>query len=141
VLRYPKGALPEPVPAVEVRDGVDVLFHRDGPDPVLIVSVGAMAPTALAVARALDRGVTVVDPRWVLPVPSALVRLAGEHAEVAVIEDGLREGGVGAGVALAVRDVPVRAFGLPREFLAHGTRDEVLTSAGLTAERIAAELA
>ncbi|GIG24372.1 1-deoxy-D-xylulose-5-phosphate synthase [Cellulomonas denverensis] len=140
VLRYPKGALPADVPAVAVRDGLDVLAHRDGPDPVLIVAVGAMVPTALAVADALDRGVTVVDPRWVLPVSPALVSLAAEHAEVAVIEDGLRQGGVGSAVALAVRDVPVRAFGLPAEFLAHGSRDEVLAAAGLTAERVAAEL-
>lgn len=140
VLRYPKGALPEPLPAVTVRDGLDILLHRDGPDPVLIVAVGAMAPMALEVAASLDRGVTVVDPRWVLPVPDALARLAGEYAEVAVIEDGLRAGGIGAGVALAVDGVPVRSFGLPREFLAHGTRAQVLDAAGLTASRIAATL-
>jgi 1-deoxy-D-xylulose-5-phosphate synthase len=34
-------------------------------------------------------------------------------------------------------DVPVKTFGLPQEFLAHGTRDEVLEDAGLTPQQLA----
>jgi 1-deoxy-D-xylulose-5-phosphate synthase len=34
-------------------------------------------------------------------------------------------------------DVPVKTFGLPQEFLAHGTRDEVLEEAGLTSQQLA----
>jgi 1-deoxy-D-xylulose-5-phosphate synthase len=34
-------------------------------------------------------------------------------------------------------DVPVKTFGLPQEFLPHGTRAEVLEEAGLTAQQIA----
>jgi hypothetical protein len=33
--------------------------------------------------------------------------------------------------------VPVKAFGLPQEFLAHGQRDEVLEEAGLTPQLLA----
>ena len=34
-------------------------------------------------------------------------------------------------------DVPVKTFGLPQEFLSHGTRDEVLEEAGLTPQQLA----
>ena len=34
-------------------------------------------------------------------------------------------------------DVPVKTLGLPQEFLAHGTRQEVLDEAGLTSQQVA----
>jgi 1-deoxy-D-xylulose-5-phosphate synthase len=34
-------------------------------------------------------------------------------------------------------DVPMKAFGLPQEFLSHGQRDEVLEEAGLTPQQLA----
>ena len=112
VVRYPKGALVDPIPALETVDGVDVLAHLgegDGPE-VLVVGVGAMVPTALEAASLLAAHglrVTVVDPRWVLPVPSALVKLAGEHAHVVTLEDGLVDGGVGAMLAQRAREAGV----------------------------------
>jgi hypothetical protein len=33
--------------------------------------------------------------------------------------------------------VPVKTFGLPQEFLSHGTREEVLEEAGLTSQQLA----
>ena len=54
VVRYPKGALVDPVPAIDHLDGVDVLARHDGPadaQHVLVVGYGAMAPTALETAR------------------------------------------------------------------------------------------
>jgi 1-deoxy-D-xylulose-5-phosphate synthase len=147
VVRYPKGALGEPLPAIDEVDGVDVLARHDargqvgaaGERSVLVCGIGAMLPTALAVGAALAAHglrVTVVDPRWVLPVPAALVKLVGEHDHAITIEDGVREGGIGAAVAQRARDAgvptPVQSFGVPRGFHAHGTRDEVLAAVRLT---------
>jgi 1-deoxy-D-xylulose-5-phosphate synthase len=60
-------------------------------------------------------GVTVVDPRWVRPVPIELVALAREHRLVVTVEDGVRAGGVGDALAKALRDadvsVPLRDVG------------------------------
>jgi len=36
--------------------------------------------------------------------------------------------------------VPVKTFGLPQEFLAHGTRGEVLDEAGLTSQQLALQI-
>ncbi|WP_030238503.1 1-deoxy-D-xylulose-5-phosphate synthase [Streptomyces sp. NRRL S-350] len=149
VVRYSKGTVGEPVPAVGRVGGMDVLraaeehtgAHRAD---VLIVSVGAMAATSLEVADLLAaQGITatVVDPRWVKPVDRALPGLAAEHRVVVTIEDNGRVGGVGAAVAQALRDadvdLPVRDFGIPQEFLDHASRNEILAEIGLNAPDIA----
>ncbi|MFF8424254.1 1-deoxy-D-xylulose-5-phosphate synthase [Streptomyces sp. NPDC016566] len=146
-LRFPKGTTGEDIPAVRAVGGVDVLRRGEHAD-LLLVSVGAMAGTCLEAAELLARegvGVTVVDPRWIKPVPPALVELSLGHRLVATVEDNGRAGGAGSAVAQALGDAgapaPVRVFGLPQRFLAHGSRSEILESAGLTAARIADDLA
>jgi 1-deoxy-D-xylulose-5-phosphate synthase len=146
VVRYPKGAVCPDIPAVDTVDGVDVLRRSAGAD-VLLVSVGAMAETCLEVADRCARqgiGVTVVDPRWVKPVPEALPRLARDHRCVVTVEDNLRAGGVGSAVAQALRDArvgtPLRDFGIPTHFLDHAKRGEILAEIGLTAQEIAREI-
>jgi 1-deoxy-D-xylulose-5-phosphate synthase len=130
---------------------MDVLHRTDRPD-VLLVAVGVMAPVCLQAAELLQaRGIrcTVVDPRWVKPVDPALPALAAEHRLVAVVEDNSRAAGVGSAVALTLGDaevdVPLRRFGIPEQFLAHGKRGELLADIGLTpvevAGRISASLA
>ena len=143
VVRFPKGAVGADIPAVTRQGNVDVLSRSGAPD-VLLVSVGAMASTALEVADRVGHhgiGVTVVDPGWVKPLPSELVELAMEHRLVVSVEDNSRVGGVGAALAQLLRDqevdTPVRDFGIPPEFLAQGSRAEVLAAAGLTAQSIA----
>jgi len=145
-VRFPKGPVIEAVPALERVEGVDVLA-RPAPtegDDVLLVGVGAFAALAVAAAgRLADQGigVTVVDPRWVLPVPEVLVRMAGRHRLVVSVEDGGRHGGFGWSLAAALRDaeidVPYRDLGIPQRFLAHGSRDEVLADLNLTAQGVA----
>ncbi|MGY1644355.1 1-deoxy-D-xylulose-5-phosphate synthase [Geodermatophilus sp. SYSU D00703] len=143
VVRFPKGAPPVDVPALERRGPVDVLRRGAAPE-VLLVAVGSMVPTCLAAAeRAADHGieVTVVDPRWVLPVSDELVELAAGHRLVVTVEDGGRAGGVGATLTQALQDrgcdVPVRTMGLPQAFLEHGSRGQVLADAGLTEQDVA----
>ena len=86
-------------------------------------------------------GVTVVDPRWVLPVPEVLVTMARNHELVVTVADGGRHGGFGSALSDVLRaaevDVPTRDMALPQEFLAHSSRGEILTAAGLTAQDVA----
>jgi 1-deoxy-D-xylulose-5-phosphate synthase len=142
VVRFPKGTVGADVPAIERVDGVDVL-RRDEDATVLLVSVGAFAPLCLEVADRLAQqgiAVTVVDPRWVAPVPEAVVRLAREHQLVVSVEDNVRTGGIGSSVAAALRDADVdvafRDFGIERRFLDHATRAAVLAGLGLTAQDV-----
>ena len=145
-VRFPTGAVPDPVPALERVVGLDVLHkpvRADG-DDVLLVGVGAFAALAVEAANRLaDQGigVTVVDPRWVLPVPEALIPLAAAHRLVVTVEDSGRHGGFGWALAAALRDAdvatPLRDLGVPQRFLDHGTRAEVLADLGLTAQDVA----
>jgi 1-deoxy-D-xylulose-5-phosphate synthase len=147
VVRYPKGPLPDALPALEDVDGVDVLARHEGTrGPVLVVGVGAMAHTAVRVAELLAAdgvAATAVDPRWVLPVPPALVKLVGEHDDVVVLEDGVVDGGVGALLAQRCLEqgvpTPVHARGVPLRFLDHGTRAQLVEELRLRAEDVAAD--
>ena len=147
VVRFSKGSVGEPVEAVDrLPDGVDVLARLGDPSApdVLIVSVGAMSELSLDVAQRLNSqgvSVTVVDPRWVLPMPKSVISLAARHRIVVCIEDGVRAGGVGSRLRTEMRaagvDTALNEVGLPTEFLAHGTRGEVLERVGLTAKQVA----
>jgi 1-deoxy-D-xylulose-5-phosphate synthase len=157
VVRYPKGAVPEDIPARRRVGGVDVLHETPGgpavdgapdgegrPTDVLLVAVGSMAGVGIEAAERLAaHGMrsTVVDPRWVVPVDPALVALASRHRLVVSIEDGLRVGGVGARLAQELRDagidVPVVDLGVPRRFLDHGDRGAILAELGLTGQDVA----
>ncbi|CAA9292912.1 MAG: 1-deoxy-D-xylulose 5-phosphate synthase [uncultured Friedmanniella sp.] len=143
VVRYSKDAVPADIDAVEQRDGLDVLVRTEQPR-VLVVGIGQMVGTALAVGQRLSDqgiGVTVVDPVWVLPVNPALVPLAAEHELVVTVEDNGVVGGCGARLAQELRaaDVatPLREFGIAQEFLEHGNRGELLEELGLTPQAIA----
>ena len=148
-IRFPKGEVGEDIPALERISGIDVLarpvggLHTD----VLLVAVGAFAAMALKVAdrlRTQGIGVTVVDPRWVLPVPEALPALARAHKLVVTVEDNGVRGGAGSAVSAALRaaevDVPCRDIGVPQRFLDHASRSEVLAEVGLTERNIARQI-
>ncbi len=147
VVRFSKGAVGPEVNAVErLKDGVDVLARpEDGQleNDVLLISVGALSELTLEVGERLAaHGITstVVDPRWVLPVPRSIIALAARHRLVVCLEDGVRAGGVGSRIRQEMRaagvDTALNEVGLPAEFLAHGTRGEVLERVGLTAQQV-----
>jgi 1-deoxy-D-xylulose-5-phosphate synthase len=145
IVRFPTGSVPADLPAVDRVGGIDVLA-RPGTDrrDVLIVAVGAMAHVAVDVATRLAEhgyGATVVDPRWVRPVPIEIVGLASEHDLVVTLEDGVRAGGVGDAVAKVLRDagvgVPLRDVGIEPGWYPHGSRPEILVDLGLTAQDLA----
>jgi 1-deoxy-D-xylulose-5-phosphate synthase len=146
LLRFPKGAVHADIPAFESRDGVDVLYRGESAD-VLLVSVGVMAPLAVEAASQAYRegvGVTVVDPRWVKPLPASLVTMAQRYKSIVVIEDGIRHGGIASALSEMLRDarveVPIHSIGVPLEFIEHSKRAEILEDLGITAQKIAREI-
>ena len=113
VIRFPKGSEPEVIHSIGHDGEVDILARHgarasasvgsEGADgaghgvghsldgdrtdrDLLIVSVGAMAPVALAAAEkvaAQGYSVEVVDPRWVIPVSPQLLARARRSGAVA----------------------------------------------------------
>jgi 1-deoxy-D-xylulose-5-phosphate synthase len=145
-VRFPKGAVIEEVPALRRVEGVDVLHEPAAPEEpvVLLVCAGAFGQLGVAAAQRLDAQgvpVTVVDPRWVLPVPDVLAGMAAAHRLVVTVTDSGRHGGFGAALAELLRDrgcdVPLRDLALPQRFLDHGSRPDVLAAAGLTDQDVA----
>ena len=147
VVRFPKGAAGAEIKQLRrMNDGVDVLYEAPSKD-VLLVAVGTMAETALKVAELLAAqgiGATVIDPRWVVPVPKSVLHFAKVHRLVVTIEDGVRVGGIGTRVRQEMRaaeiDTALNEVGLPDEFLEHATRGEILERVGLTAQAVAREI-
>ncbi|HYB80619.1 MAG TPA: 1-deoxy-D-xylulose-5-phosphate synthase [Mycobacterium sp.] len=145
-IRFPKGDVGEDIPALERLSGVDVLAvpASECNHDVLLVGVGAFAAMAVAVAKRLHNqgiGVTVIDPRWVLPVSQGVLELAVQHKLLVTLEDNGVNGGVGAAVSAALRraeiDVPCRDVGLPQEFYEQTSRSELLADLGLTDQDVA----
>ena len=143
VVRFPKGPVGDDIDSVRSYGAVDVLAEQGSRD-VLIVAVGSMAQVGLDVAARLadqDIGATVVDPRWVKPVPSEISEMACDHGLIVTLEDNGVVGGVGSAVAGVLRDAgvtaPVRTIGIPQEFLEHASRAQLLEQTGLTAQQIA----
>jgi 1-deoxy-D-xylulose-5-phosphate synthase len=144
VIRYPKTPLSEDLPAVRTHGGLDILAETGtGRVNVLLVSVGAMAGDVLAAAkRVTEAGYTlrIVDPRWVTPLPAALLELAADADLVVTVEDGVVVNGVGSRISQAVRDAGIHAatreIGIPLIFLDHGKVAQVRARIGLTPQGI-----
>ncbi|WP_405492721.1 1-deoxy-D-xylulose-5-phosphate synthase [Nocardia sp. NBC_00511] len=154
-IRFPKGAAVQEIPAVERFEGVDVLRLPDIPDAtsysvhadVLLIAVGAFAELALKVADLLTAegvSVTVIDPRWVLPVSDTIAKLAGNHRLVVTLEDSGLHGGIGSTVSARLRDagvdVPTRDLGVPQQFLDHAARGKIHQELGLTPGEVASRV-
>ncbi|WP_419706590.1 1-deoxy-D-xylulose-5-phosphate synthase [Promicromonospora sp. NFX87] len=149
VVRYPKGAVGDDIPAVEELDGVDVVGRfspvggvstDESARRVLVVGVGSMAGCAMETGEALAAhglAVTVASPTWVLPVPENLVKLCGEHELVVTLEDGVVDGGVGDMLAQRASEqgigTPQVHVGLPVAFLDHASRDHIVRAQRMTA--------
>ncbi len=143
LLRFPKGAVQSDIPAFERRDGIDVLYRGESAD-VLLVSIGAMAAIAVEAASMAYRegvGVTVIDPRWVKPLPTALVTMAQRYKSVVVLEDGIKHGGIASSISEIFREAglatPIHSIGVPLEFIEHSKRAEIMNDLGITAQNIA----
>ena len=145
-IRFPKGAVTRDIPAFERRDGVDVLYRGESAD-VLLVSIGAMAAIAVEAASQAYRegvGVTVIDPRWVKPIPESLITMARRYKSVVVLEDGIKRAGIASSISEAFREaglnVAIHSIGIPLEFIEHSKRSEILDDLGLNAQKISRDI-
>jgi 1-deoxy-D-xylulose-5-phosphate synthase len=147
MIRFPKGAIPADIPAVERVSGIDFL-HRGSTQQVLIVSVGSMAAMALDVAQLAQKQgieVTVIDPLWVKPISSNVTALCAQYSTVVVMEDGIKHAGIASSISEALReagsDCFVHSIGVPLEFIEHSKRNEILDDLAITPAAIVQQIA
>ena len=147
MIRFPKGAIPADIPALERVDGIDIL-HRGDTNQVLVISIGSMAAMALEVAQLAHKEsieVTVIDPLWVKPISSNLTALCAKYSTVVVMEDGIKHAGIASTISESLREAGspcvVHSIGVPLEFIEHSKRNEILEDLKITPAAIVQQIA
>lgn len=144
-IRFSKAAPPDDT---TTGSGLSARKVREGSE-ICLIGVGRMlAPAVEAAERLAAAGheVTVWDPRVVKPLDPEMLNDAAGHRLVVSIEDGLRDGGIGAAIAdslskLAPTGGPqVRVLGVPSAYIAHGKPDVILARLGLDTDGIVDEV-
>ncbi len=142
VIRYPRGRghLVDwqcPLEEVEVGTGRRM---RDG-NGVAVLTIG---PIGYDVERLIEEnglGVAHYDMRFLKPLDERLLHeVAGRFDRILTVEDGARQGGMGAAVLEWMSDhgysPRVVRLGLPDTFVEHGTVDELRAICGIDRESI-----
>jgi 1-deoxy-D-xylulose-5-phosphate synthase len=142
VIRYPKGAA-RSVSADTVGSGLSANKMNTGDGRIAILAIGKMVGAAeKAVAALSEAGIsaTLYDVRSCAPLDPAMIRDAASHDAVLTVEDGIRDGGIGAAIASQVHAissaVPVESLGVPTQFIPHDKPDAILARFGLNADGI-----
>jgi 1-deoxy-D-xylulose-5-phosphate synthase len=145
-IRWSK-TMPPDVGPDEVGHGLRARKVTSGTD-VCLIGVGKMLGAASEAAAQLEAdglSVSVWDPRVVSPLDDRMLDDAAAHRAVVTIEDGMREGGVGAGIAdalchrgLTAPAPKIKVLGTPVAYVPHGKPDQILADLGLDADGVVA---
>ncbi len=147
-VRYPRANIPEDAlpdrPPLLLEPGVAEQL-RAGAD-VAMIAIGTMVLPTLAAAELLAaQGIsaTVVNARFAAPLDErTVVGLARSVGRMITVEENVPMGGFGSAVSEcldrhSLSQVPLLRIALPREFVPHGKRDELLREVGLDSTGIA----
>jgi len=143
-VRYPRGTGPgeaaqnnlntlEIGKADRVRSGIKIA----------ILSFGSLLPEALKVAEKINA--TVINMRFIKPLDeTVIIETAACHDLLVTLEDNVVMGGAGSAVneALSRHQLLIKTLhlGLPDQYQSHGSREELLTDAGLDSPSILDEI-
>ncbi len=144
-VRYPRGkgpgaAIVPKMSALEIGLAERV---RKGGKQLAILSFGALLEEAMVVAEQLDA--TLVNMRFVKPMDRKMIeKMARTHDHLVTLEDNVIQGGAGSYVNEILQQLklhtPVLNLGLPDKFQDHGTREELLTEAGLSTDKMTQQI-
>jgi 1-deoxy-D-xylulose-5-phosphate synthase len=128
-IRYPRGtALGVPLdPKCKIIPIGKAEFLKEGKD-LLIIALGSMVPPALEAASILEGeglSVGVVNCRFVKPLDKSLADHAKAVGKVLVVEENIKQGGLGGALLelfndMNVQNVRLKRMGLPDQFVEHG---------------------
>lgn len=137
-VRYPRGT----GPGVEIEQVMSALpigkaeMRRQGKG-IAILAFGSMLAAALEVGEQLDA--TVINMRFIKPIDTEMIiQLAQEYDLLVTVEENTVQGGAGSAVTetLTAHGITqaVLQYGLPDEFIPHGSREDMLKGAGMTTQ-------
>jgi len=101
---------------------------------IAILAFGPLVSTALEVANELNA--TLIDMKFVKPIDENIIKKSvNKHKVIVTIEDNTILGGAGSAVMEVISKNNLKCkticFGIPDEFLEHGTQDEIYKLCGL----------
>ena len=149
-IRYPKGTVPSfDIPAGDgtpriVREGTDILIISDG-----IMLAEALKAAAIIEEKCImgwkNAGTAVADIGTIKPFDEGFIAQALEnYSVVAVVEDGIAEGGLGSAICSFACRIKAKAkvlsIGWPDAFIEHGTISQLREKYGMDARSIAEKI-
>ncbi len=146
IVRYPKGAVPSDLATLRRIGTLDVVYEKVGDeDPIVLIGYGPLVHTMVEAAQQLEEPVIVIDPRWAIPANNDLVQVCSRARCIVTLEDGLVDGGAGACIQKSLNEANVRqplaSLGISKQFLAHASRQSVLTHQHMQAEDVVVAVA
>ena len=109
----------------------------------LIISTGSLINESIEAAKKLmnkNIHADVYNLRFIKPVcENDLVSLCKKYKKIVIAEDGIKQGGVGEYIeCLLLKNGinNIKVLGFPQSYLSQGTREEVLSAAGLSCQDI-----
>ena len=143
-VRYPRGKGPGTTVAEEMTalPMGKAEIRRKG-KKIALLAFGSMVTPALEVGEKLDA--TVVNMRFIKPLDEAMIlKMAETHDLLVSVEENVIAGGAGNGINEVLNahvcKTPLLTIGLPDSFIEQGTREEVLSVAGLDVPGILASI-
>ncbi len=147
-IRYPRGAgigvdLDTEFKTIPIGESEIV---REGKD-ILIIALGSMVYPALEAAQDLENdsvSACVLNCRSVKPLDKNICDLARKTGKVMIVEENIRQGGLGGAVLelfddMGLNNIQTRRIGLPDKFVEHGPLNLLRQKYGLDREGIANE--
>jgi 1-deoxy-D-xylulose-5-phosphate synthase len=139
-IRYPRGkgvgvALDDEFQLIPLGEAE---LLKEGKD-LLIIAIGNMVAPAQAAALALQQeglSVGVVNSRFIKPLDPQLAKWAKASGKVLIVEENIRQGGLGSAVLELFQDLDlgflrIRRLGLPDKFVEQGSQDILRNICGL----------
>lgn len=149
VIRYPRGG--EGKVKFDIHNKIDLgqaEVLKTGKD-LSIVAIGKMVDRGVEVANLLEKtgkSVEVINARFLKPIDKeTILKSITKTKKVITIEDNIIDGGLGSRVAELIdeenlKDVSLKKYGYPDEFVKHGSVQEIEKKYGLDAESLVKEM-
>ncbi len=146
LLRYPKAECPEGVPGTDypLVTGKGVFIRETG-SKTLLMTIGGLVAESLKAADILQfegLDIDLYNLRFLKPIDNDnLYELLTGYANVILVEEGSRSGGIGEYIAALISerglDINFGYHGVPERFLSQALRSELLAVCGLDGSGIA----
>lgn len=156
VIRFPKGIVNKDIKTIKkLKNGIEIIFDNKNilqlneknyykKNKLLIISIGAMATLSIKVANNICKKhkvhVTIVDPKWILPINLSFLQFMLKYKLIITIEDGVSIGGIGFRLKYELSKINDKLkfieFGFPTKFIKQGTRSQIFDKFGMTVNGI-----